>query len=275
MIKTSRIPGPANDCQLQNQMISRTQAIVLRYYPIANTSRVVIWLTMDAGRISTMIKGSLRPKSMFLGQYDQFYTCELLYYTRSTRQLHIARECSPIKWRPELRRNWKASAGASYFADLYFRLSPPGAHHAGLFILLEKTLDDLNVHGVLEPVIFWFELQLLSRLGLAPQLKQCLRCNREIISGLMTALFSNELGGILCASCANISAEQSAVIPPDVLNMLLSWQSSDSARICRSTRCTAPQLASLDMILRKFIEFHLGISPASRQLALNVLRRNP
>ncbi len=254
-------------------MIARTHAIVLRYYPVANTSRVVSWFTRDAGRISTLIKGALRPRSPFLGQYDLFYTCELLYYTRNTRNLHIARECAPLKWRPEFRQNWKASACASYFADLYFRLSPPGAHHAGLFDLLDQAMDALHNGDGAESMLYWFELRLLDHLGLSPRLQQCLNCRRSFESVRSGAHFAHRRGGILCASCARKDPEAAPPIPPDVLSILLNWQSSETPQACRSTRCTPAQLAVMEKLLLPFLEHHLNLSPKSRPLALKVLRR--
>ena len=97
-------------------MILKTTALALRFYPFSNTSRIVAWLTPDQGRIATMVKGSQRPRSLFLGQYDLFYTCELLYHRRERGGLHIARECSPLKWREGLRRDWRAAAAASSWA---------------------------------------------------------------------------------------------------------------------------------------------------------------
>ncbi len=85
-------------------MIARARAIVLRVFPYSNTSRVVSWLTADHGRVATLIKGSQRPKSLFLGQYDLFYTCELLFYRHERDGLHIARECTPLTRRDRLRR---------------------------------------------------------------------------------------------------------------------------------------------------------------------------
>jgi len=73
-------------------MILKSPAIVLRFNPFANTSRVVVWLTRDHGKLATLVKGAQRPKSPFLGQFDLFYTCELLFYARADRQrAHIAR----------------------------------------------------------------------------------------------------------------------------------------------------------------------------------------
>ena len=91
-------------------MIVKTQAIVLRMIPFSETSRVVLWLTRDHGKIATIIKGAHRRRSPFVGQVDLFYTCELLVYLRLFRGLHIVKECSPLKPRTPLRSRWRATA---------------------------------------------------------------------------------------------------------------------------------------------------------------------
>ena len=50
--------------------IIKTQGIVLSIHPWSQTSHVVTWLTPDHGPVTTLVKGAVRTKSAFLGQYD-------------------------------------------------------------------------------------------------------------------------------------------------------------------------------------------------------------
>ena len=93
-------------------MILQDDAIALRIHPFGNTSRVVVWLSATHGKMATMVKGSQRDRSPFLGQYDLFYTCELLFYAREHQNLHILKECFPLKIRPAFRSDWRACAAA-------------------------------------------------------------------------------------------------------------------------------------------------------------------
>lgn len=253
-------------------MIEKTQAIVLRCYPYSNTSRIVSWLTPDAGRMVTVIKGSQRPKSAFLGQYDLFYTCELLFYARERSGVHIARECSPLKTRPRLREDWKACAAASYLADLISRISPPDAPHAGLFDLLDTGLDHLAAGKAIAPLLFWFELRLLDLLGLAPRLRHCLECGCELAPGMRNTRFSYSEGGILCPACANADTTSShAPISPDILAILTGWQRARTPQPALVTQCTSWQLGEIEKLLGLFLEYHLDTQLRSRAIALDVL----
>ena len=77
-------------------MILKDEAIALRMHPFGNTSRIVVWLTQTHGKLATLVKGSQRDRSGFLGQYDLFYTCEILFYAREQRNLHVLKECAPL-----------------------------------------------------------------------------------------------------------------------------------------------------------------------------------
>jgi len=253
--------------------LEKTLAIVLRYYPHSNTSRYVSWLTPTTGRIMTLIKGSQRPKSPFLGQYDLFYTCELIYYTRGQTGPFIARECAPIKPRARFRDDWKASASASYITDLISRVSPPHAPYAELFHLLDRGLDHLAATRATIPFLFWFELKLLELLGLAPRLRHCLNCSKELQPGQRRAHFSYAHGGILCPHCATKTRDGAMPVTPDIVAMLRAWQRARTPQSALNTQCRARQLEEIEKLLEQFLLYHLDIPLASRPIAIDVLNR--
>ena len=80
----------------------RTGAICLDIRPWSRTSHVVSWLT-PTGKVATVVKGAVRAKSQFLGQYDLNYTCDIIYYARAKGELHALRECVPLEMREGLR----------------------------------------------------------------------------------------------------------------------------------------------------------------------------
>ncbi|MDD5677151.1 MAG: DNA repair protein RecO [Kiritimatiellae bacterium] len=272
-------------------MIVKTQAIVLRMIPFSETSRVVLWLTSDHGKIATIIKGAHRRRSPFVGQVDLFYTCELLVYLRLFRGLHIVKECSPLKTRTLLRSRWRATACASYFAELAAQISPLNAPHPELFRVLDMALDYFADQSALELGLFWFELKLMKAMGLAPQLKECLRCHRPLQEdndfvaepGARAArrgqeresVFSCARGGILCKACAPMvptSLNAGMPITPDILGILRFWQASRSWRSAQSATCTPRQIRELERIMGFFMQYHLEIANPARAVALSILR---
>ena len=121
--------------------IIKTQGIVLSIHPWSQTSHVVTWLTPDHGPVTTLVKGAVRAKSAFLGQYDLFYRCDLLYYARASGDLHALREVTPRSMRTHLRGDWRATALAGYAADLVRELAPPGDESSAWFDFLDAYLE--------------------------------------------------------------------------------------------------------------------------------------
>ena len=120
--------------------IIKTDGIVLAIHPWSRTSHIVTWLTPDHGCVTTLVKGAVRPKSAFLGQYDLFYTCDLLYYARARGDLHALRETTPRNLRDGLRGRWRETALAGYAAGLVNDLAPANGESSAWFSFLDSLL---------------------------------------------------------------------------------------------------------------------------------------
>ena len=58
----------------------RATGIVLRTYPLTETSLIIHWLTAELGRLATVAKGARRPKSPFRGTYPWGAVVQLTAY---------------------------------------------------------------------------------------------------------------------------------------------------------------------------------------------------
>lgn len=158
--------------------LRKTEAIVLRITPYSKTSHIVTWLTRDFGLMSTVVKGACRPKSVFLGQYDLFYTCEIVFYTGTGGPLQNIRECSPLDLREHLRTSWRANLAAGYLVDLTRQLLHPGEKTDRIFTALASALTALDTTDPTR-LVNRYELYLLRELGHLPKLSLCPDCGRE------------------------------------------------------------------------------------------------
>ncbi len=152
----------------------KSEAICLAIHPWSQTSHIVRWLTPD-GPVSCHVKGAVRPKSAFLGQYDLNYTCEVLYYARARGDLHALRECSPRKMREELRSDFRALVLADYMRAQCSALAPTGAECAQWHALLDAALDSLCGRKLgcadLLRTLLSFEISVLRLSGLFPEIE--------------------------------------------------------------------------------------------------------
>lgn len=254
-------------------MIAKTEALVLRWYPVSETSRIVSWLTPERGRMATLVKGSQRPKSAFIGQCDLFQTCELLYYARPHEGLMITREISPVRTRERLRKDWRACGVASYLSGLMARITPPEAAHLELYQMMERFLDELASEGANPALFFWFELKILAALGIAPQLQRCLVCGTEPKQGQGSFGFAHIRGGLLCSSCRAQETRDVTILRPDTLALLSEWQRAETSRTARTTRCALRQVQDAERALGLFMAHHLEQPLTGRSAALDLLTR--
>ena len=243
-------------------MILKDEAIALRIHPFGNSSRIVIWLSRTYGKLATLVKGSQREKSPFLGQYDLFYTCELLFYAREHRNLHILKECHPVEFRPAFRADWRACAVASYAAALLDRALPFGPASLRLYLLLEDTLGILAGRTPGPAAVPRIELGLLQELGLAPEWDRCSKCRADLRGGA-GARIDTAHGAVLCESCA------------DGKGMVLSAAALQSVRLIRDGH---PPPSLPERVFREIRDLsggllihHADLSGPARDLAFEIL----
>ena len=241
-------------------MILKDEALALRIYPFGNTSRIVVWLTRSYGKLATLAKGSQRERSAFLGQVDLFYACEILFYAREQRNLHVLKECAPLETRPAFRTDWRACAAASYAAGLLDRAMPFGPAPAGLFELLAETLDRLAARTPGPAFLPRFELRLLRELGLAPNWECCGKCRCELRAG---ARMDVAHGALLCPACAG---DRGAAVSVAALEAIRAMQgevlpAALPERVFREIRALSGGL----------LEHHADLDPRARDVAFQVL----
>lgn len=243
-------------------MILRDDAIVLRVYPYGNTSRIVVWLSPLHGKLATLAKGSQRYRSVLLGQMDLFYTCEILFYARESRQLHILKECAPLETRSTLRGDWRACAVASYIAGVVDQVTPVGAAAAHLHPLLAESLDSLARKSPGPAFIPRFELQLLRELGLAPNWQACARCWAEL-KDATPGYFNEPQGAIYCAGCADGQGMRVSAATRKAIQALESGQALTSL----------PESVFREMrdVMGGLLRYHGDIADHGRRVAFQIL----
>lgn len=273
--------------------IVKTNAIVLRISPFSRTSHVTTWLTPDHGRVATVVKGACRPNSAFLGQYDLFTTCELLFYRRDFEGAHAIRECAPLERRDSLRTDWRRVSVASYLCDLTYRACPAGQESGPIYRLLSGALDALCANPADAEGILRYELSLLQTLGLMPQLTLCPHCHTP---DQPWTRFSLASGRVVCPHTGSATPGEPTVTVHhgaiDALRRLAPAQES-GVTDPRSRLPTSPSRGSGDpcappheetaphlslgsrRFLGIFIRFHLDLPSAPRRLAFELLETDP
>lgn len=221
-----------------------------------------MWFTGHHGKVSTLIKGSQRAKSWMLGQFDLFYTCEVLFYTHANDDLHLIRECSAIHRRSALRTKWRACAGASFVADMLYRISPPSASATRLYTLASRTLDLLNDAPENPALLFWFELQVYRDLGFSPGFRH---------PGGNALGFHYRSGTIIQSSPGDDA--DSRPITAGALSCLHRLQEATHPEKVSRLKLQPSQIHEISGHLERFSRWHLEQSFPSRAHAVELMTR--
>ena len=243
----------------------KTEAICLDIRPWSRTSHVVSWLT-PTGKVSTVVKGAVRAKSSFLGQYDLNYTCDIVYYARAKGELHALRECVPVEMREGLRGDYRKLALAGYFRRLVAELAPMGDECRAWYEGLGRRLDfcasltsgedaasplKRSGEGAASPLsaMLQFELEVLQLSGLAPDFSKFDRSAEWTPFSLEDGIFGSSEG-----RCIRVSRETAEYLAGGAKNAKNSQTPLDAARV-----------------IGVFYQFHLDCAVDVRRTVLEMI----
>ena len=291
--------------------ILKTNAIPLYFTNVSNTSRIVTWLTARHGKLSTIIKGDLRKNSLFRGQYDLFSTSELVFYDRTEKGIHIAKECSMLDARPVFRTDWKACAAAGYISALFAKTTLRHGHEPGRFAFFEEMLSHAETYGHCAPFLVWFDLQFAEFMGQDLRLEvesqkskvegretggrkqgAGVREQRSEVRGQESGVrgqhiphstsnfqhsppayrFAADHGGLVEPGYASQHRIPATPIAPEAVALLKAWQSAPTPKSVVATQINPAHLTQIERVLEKFVSWQFDLPPHVRKKAVETLR---
>jgi DNA repair protein RecO (recombination protein O) len=203
--------------------------IVLRTRPLTETSVIVHWLTPGPGRLATVAKGARRPKSPFRGKLDLFYEAQFSF-ARGRSELHTLREVVVTDTHSRIREELGWIQQASYFASFIEHATETDTPLPDIHELMSDVLKRLCDCPAQPRTVFAFELKMLDRLGLQPDLTQ-------------------------------------AVLAPGTRQIAQTLSAADWDTIGR-LRLSQEQAVQLRSFLHGFLIYHLGNLPRGRAAAV-------
>jgi DNA repair protein RecO (recombination protein O) len=143
------------------------RGFIIARMPFGNTSLIVRCLTREAGRVTLMVKGAMRPKGPFTGLIDLFYLADFQYQPARTGEMHTLREIKLIEAHVGLRRSYANLLAAQYFAALIEAITEPGTPVPGEYDLYAKALAYLCETDISWRAMERFEQRVLALAGIA------------------------------------------------------------------------------------------------------------
>jgi DNA repair protein RecO (recombination protein O) len=182
--------------------IEKLEAIVLRSFPLGDTSRVVHLLTAERGRVHVVAKGVRGPRSRFGAALEPFTRLAAVVYYRTERDLQLLSQAEIVTRRAVLGNSVVRFAYASAVIELVDQALAGEERTAGLFELVDATLAGLEqvAEAELRFAFMAFIVRLLAAAGYRPELGHCVVCGGGIGEG---TAFLAERGGLGCRRCAS------------------------------------------------------------------------
>ncbi|MDD5348623.1 MAG: DNA repair protein RecO [Chthoniobacteraceae bacterium] len=143
-----------------------TPAILLRRTRFSETSLIVTWLTRDHGKLKTMARGVLRPKSPLAGALDLFFETEIAFVRSRRSEIHTLREVVLRNPFEGLRKDYARVELAAYFVELLEAATEPEHPVPELFDLLHRALAYLETAAPSRRALLHFENELARLLGI-------------------------------------------------------------------------------------------------------------
>ena len=158
-----RDTGETSNVRTESQQ--STPAILLRRIRFSETSLIVTWLTRDHGKLKTMARGALRPKSPFAGVLDLFFEADIAFARSGRSEIHTLREAALRNPFDGIRKEYARVELAAYFVELIDLVTESDHPVPELFDLLLRALAYLENATPSRKALVHFEHELARLLG--------------------------------------------------------------------------------------------------------------
>ena len=250
----------------------KTQAIVIRTFPLQEFHKIITFYTPDFGKIKAVAYGVKSPKSRLSGSLELLNHGTLLFQHRENRELQSITDFNLIDGFDAIRSDFTRITYGCYFAELVDSIASEGIASPEIFNLLHTAYQFL-VHVDDVPLLArGFEMKFLDCAGYGPELARCVHCSSDVKRGVTQDFgiaFSVRYGGVLCGECKNRDGA-AFTIAPGSCELLKVLRRSEWERLNR-IRASTRNHQELKRLLGNFIEYHTQRTLKSLRFIENVL----
>ncbi len=229
-----------------------TEAIVLRRLDFGEADRILTLLTRSQGKIRAIAKGVRRPRSRSAAHLDLFVHSRMLL--ARGRNLDVVAQCERLHDAGYIAGNLMRTGYASLVAEVADKVLEERHPVSDVFELVADVLHRLN-QPECEPraEAGYFLMRILNVLGYAPQLQQCVHCERVLPESPLR--FSPLLGGMLCPAC---NSHDPGASPVSVATLkVLRVMAAEDGELFARLRLPDGLLRELELALEQQLEYHL------------------
>jgi DNA repair protein RecO (recombination protein O) len=235
-------------------IIHKTDAIVLNRRDYRETSYLISFFTPDFGKIHAQAKGARRRIDKYGSNFSPITHNKIVFYENHKTDLHIISQADLIEHFPNIDQDVEKYAHASYFVELVSQAMPYGQKNKEIFDLVMKFLKFIDKTVKINHIVQIFEIKFLNLSGFKPRLDCCVHCSSQILT---VSKFSYVLGGLLCKNCYDADINAQSLMKGTVASIMHIERSRLEDLL--SFKIIPSINKELEQILRRFIDFHLGV----------------
>jgi len=185
--------------------IEKSEAVLLKAFNWSESSRTVVFFTLNFGRIALVDKGGRSIKSR-RGRIMPFARQEVTFYLSRKETRGYVREVDLVEaFSLDKEGNVGRLAYASAAAELLNLLLPEEEPQEQLYRYFVTFLGQVQAvdRRSLASVFIAFYLRVLSQLGYHPSLAYCVSCGKSVddFASAKTVNLAVERGGVVCEAC--------------------------------------------------------------------------
>lgn len=220
--------------------------------------------TREFGKVKGIAKGVRGEGVARTGTYEPFTLLEIVFYEKVRSELHLFSEANVLKSFEKIRSNLEALATAYYVTELVDQVTEPHDPHEAIFELLNfvyQWLPSLPPSSVAR----FFEIRLLSEVGLLPHVTTCLGCGE---GRPKKAFFSVRQGAIFCTLCRK-KAPEARLVSTLALERMRNFLNEKATNLILEGQASEAD-QEIDDLMERFLSDRLGRKLLTRRFLKQV-----
>jgi DNA repair protein RecO (recombination protein O) len=179
-----------------------SDALVLRTYKLGETSKVVVLLTRERGKVRAVARGARGARPRYQSALEPLSEVRATLYGRQGAELLRLGDCELVRSAfPAAARGLEESLALSYFAELLDAFCPEGQAEDDVYRLALAVLAAASTVGSSVAVLSrYLEAWLLRLHGIYPPLDQCAGCGAALARGDLR--YHATARGFVCGICS-------------------------------------------------------------------------
>jgi DNA repair protein RecO (recombination protein O) len=243
-----------------------TDAVVLRTFDLGETSRIVVLLTRERGKLRAVARGARTARSRFRSALEPLSEVHVALHGRQGAELLTLGQCELLASAFDAQPGGLEGAlTLSYAAELFDAFSPEGAADERVYRLARAAV--LASRSGTRPWVLsrYLEAWLLRLSGVYPPLDACATCGRRLPEGALR--YHRAAHGFVCENCGSVSGPVLSVEVRAFLTTVFRRPPEDLAG------ALPPEAMALESFHEDLITWHLERSLRSFRVLKDVARQ--